>query len=1115
MPADVYYADPVAQLSEQGVLAGTLCDDGFCPHEALDRKTMAVWVVRLLDGADPAAVSESRFADIDASSFHAPFVERMAEIGVTGGCGDGSRFCPDRTVSRAQMAVFLSRAYDLPEAADPGFSDVASDAWYAGDVARLAASGITQGCGDGSRFCPDRAVSRAQMAVLLWRAVNQVVQATLPARTWAIGESVSVGREHSCAVRADYTVTCWGSNKDGKSNAPAGKFLTVSAGGSHTCGVRIDRTVDCWGSGSSDSRSFLNPSLGHLQFGTASQPELFLSVSVSAQLSVSCGLKADQTILCWGQYPGAPKGSFLSVSTGYFHSCGVRTDETVACWTQRDLVLGDENEIYMTSGAPLHAPEGRFLSVSSGGNFACGVRTDQTVGCWRASGEWGPSGEWKWGTREDLHAPEGRFLSVSSALSYSCGVRASEIVECWGLDGEDLHAPEGRFLSVSSGHRSACGMRADETLECWPLGSRDGPPSGEFLSLADNCGIRSDDTLACWGVDRNNRFYGRSGPSGTFSSWSAQDSALRTQCGIRTDRTLACWDRYGEEEAVPSGEFLSIDSSGAARAHVGACAVRADQTVVCFEPGGRERRGAPEGRFLSVVLRGNGMCGVRIDQTVTCWLYGQDGYSDQDVVTEVSAPPGRFLSLSVPCGIRSDETLYCEDYKQTELEVPPGRFLSVDAAGTEACGTRADRTVTCWAYKDGRLTDLQDEAVPGRFLSVRFMADLSSDVWYRCGIRIDKTLACWGLGDVVGPPSGQYLAPIHRDGIPTLVWRPSSDFLAAAAAAGGEIVSAGAWHSCGVLADRTIACWGSNHRLRSSWPGFTGQASPESGRFLAVSSGYYHSCGLHADLSIRCWGTSGVTHFLSYPGGLNRTRVTSGLTGPFLSMSAGYAHSCGLRVDQTVICWGNNDLGEASAPAGQFLSVSAGGDHSCGVRADQTVICWGNDDLGEASAPAGQFLSVSAGGDHSCGVRVDQTVICWGNDDLGEASAPAGQFLSVSAGGDHSCGVRADQTVTCWGSNQDRHGRHIGQAEAPSGRFVSVTAGLRHSCALGTDGAVNCWGDNTSGWPIDEDECTAWTGGIVGFTGGLPFEICEDLSSAQRPPGQSDPPGDRFLVPPA
>ena len=170
VPDGVYYTTPVIELEQAGVFDGTGCVAGFCPDEAIDRKTMAVWVVRILDYEDPPSVSGSRFEDVDADGFHAPFIERMAELGVTRGCGDGSVFCPDDHVTRAQMAAFISRAYVLPAAPDPGFVDVPADTWYAEEVARLAGSGITKGCGDGSRFCPGDDTTRGQMATFLYRA---------------------------------------------------------------------------------------------------------------------------------------------------------------------------------------------------------------------------------------------------------------------------------------------------------------------------------------------------------------------------------------------------------------------------------------------------------------------------------------------------------------------------------------------------------------------------------------------------------------------------------------------------------------------------------------------------------------------------------------------------------------------------------------------------------------------------------------------------------------------------------------------------------------------------------------------------------------------------------
>jgi len=169
---DGFYAESVAHLHSAGVLGGTMCAEGFCPHQPIDRKTMAVWVVRILDGKDPQPVTESRFDDVDPAGFRGRFIERMAELGVTVGCGDGSGFCPNRSVSRAQMAVLLSRAYSLPEGPDPGFTDVPDDAWYGPDVAKLAASEITQGCADGL-FCPDDDTTRGEMAIFLHRAEKQ------------------------------------------------------------------------------------------------------------------------------------------------------------------------------------------------------------------------------------------------------------------------------------------------------------------------------------------------------------------------------------------------------------------------------------------------------------------------------------------------------------------------------------------------------------------------------------------------------------------------------------------------------------------------------------------------------------------------------------------------------------------------------------------------------------------------------------------------------------------------------------------------------------------------------------------------------------------------------
>ena len=139
---------------------------------------MAVWLVRVIRGQDPPALTVSRFADVDTSDWYAPHVDQMFRLGVTTGCGDGTRFCPDGQVTRAQMAVFLVRAYKWTGSPDISFDDVPHDAWYAEHVGALAHNGVTTGCGDGTRFCPDGQVTRAQMATFLHRAINTGQPAT-------------------------------------------------------------------------------------------------------------------------------------------------------------------------------------------------------------------------------------------------------------------------------------------------------------------------------------------------------------------------------------------------------------------------------------------------------------------------------------------------------------------------------------------------------------------------------------------------------------------------------------------------------------------------------------------------------------------------------------------------------------------------------------------------------------------------------------------------------------------------------------------------------------------------------------------------------------------------
>ena len=168
------HASAVEALTAEGVFEGTECGPGlFCPGEPILRWEMAVWLVRVLDdGAEPEEDGSSRFSDVDAGVWWAPYVERFAELGVTRGCATGPlRYCPQEAVTRAQMASFLVRAFDLGVGPPAGFTDVRGGETHAANIDALAASGVTQGCTE-TMFCPRRDTTRAQMATFIHRARN-------------------------------------------------------------------------------------------------------------------------------------------------------------------------------------------------------------------------------------------------------------------------------------------------------------------------------------------------------------------------------------------------------------------------------------------------------------------------------------------------------------------------------------------------------------------------------------------------------------------------------------------------------------------------------------------------------------------------------------------------------------------------------------------------------------------------------------------------------------------------------------------------------------------------------------------------------------------------------
>ena len=163
----------IETMVREGITTGCGTDGegrrSYCPAASVTRGQMATFLSRALH-LPPA--TRDVFTDDDGTT-HEDGINRLAEAGVTAGLG-GGRYGPNGPVTRDQMATFLTRALQLEPAQSDSFDDDAGNA-HQGSINALAASGITQGCDAAARrYCPAGPVRRDQMASFLARAIERL-----------------------------------------------------------------------------------------------------------------------------------------------------------------------------------------------------------------------------------------------------------------------------------------------------------------------------------------------------------------------------------------------------------------------------------------------------------------------------------------------------------------------------------------------------------------------------------------------------------------------------------------------------------------------------------------------------------------------------------------------------------------------------------------------------------------------------------------------------------------------------------------------------------------------------------------------------------------------------
>lgn len=154
------HAPSIETVVDTGV-AETCGTSRYCPAGKVSRGEFAGMLVRALDL--PAPTGTGTFDDVGAAE--RDDVESLYEAGLTEGCTTSS-FCPDRNLTREQMATFLTRALELEPVDSSPFGDIQPT--HAGSIGALYDAGIVTGCTTSS-YCPTRQVTRAQTASMLAR----------------------------------------------------------------------------------------------------------------------------------------------------------------------------------------------------------------------------------------------------------------------------------------------------------------------------------------------------------------------------------------------------------------------------------------------------------------------------------------------------------------------------------------------------------------------------------------------------------------------------------------------------------------------------------------------------------------------------------------------------------------------------------------------------------------------------------------------------------------------------------------------------------------------------------------------------------------------------------
>lgn len=646
----------------------------------------------------------------------------------------------------------------------------------------------------------------------------------------------SVGGVHTCYVLASGKVDCWGYNQEGElgngstvnQKVPVTVSLITSAkqvvsGELFSCALLKDNTVKCWGSNAFGQ-------LGNPKYGNSNKPidvidkngqKLTNVKSLSASASHVCALMQQGHVQCWG------KGT-----SGQLGNAGLLNS------TLPVTVLTANNELL--SG---------ITSISTGKGFSCALLKNKTVDCWGFN---------NW-----------HQLGTTAAASFSpVAIPAQNLTD---------------VVQISAGDDGACALLADGTVKCWGLGTNIFNSSGPYLptlinylhdvqqiSYGDNfmCDIAvlgGKRTVQCLG----NNASGQLGNGLNISTPNPQTvkvlstvKVLRISagpahaCAVDNSGKVVCWGnntlgQLGDDTAknsnVPVKVVNILKTAQVSTSKLFACRLLSTGTVQCWGKNFRgqlgngqidnDRHAKPQNvidllAVSQISANGDHACALKQDGTIYCWGADNKGQLGNGKYTTTGTPQ-KVLGLDFnvgakqvsagyqhTCAVMNNGIAYCWGYElrdgesyggyrvnrpQKVVGFKEGALVDAISAGNDyTCAKMLDGSAYCWGDNGwGQLGDGRSdliEAKPQRVLGLSSIAQISTGKAHTCALLDDGVMNCWGSNGLAQLGLGRFGG--YKD-VPTAV--PSFDSDAAITS-----VIVGGMHTCAYMSDHSGYCWGYN-----------------------------------------------------------------------------------------------------------------------------------------------------------------------------------------------------------------------------------------------------------------------------------------------------------------